>query len=387
MAPSILLLDCSEELRQRLERLGYAVQTGTVGFATGERNLPAQIYESDLIIYDPKKLFDDDLNRNISESDIDDETPEFPLSLLKDHFLRGATVLVFANKLSSDISDADQDTAYNWIPYMPRMEFTKDNQVYTQQLGHTNYDHFIPLQDVNGLQKPVLLKLKTHDSKERDFEYSQSHNFSVVPMFKNANNETLGVIQKIFEGHLIVVPTFKSNDDQVVTFLGRVLKLQGPEDPSKLYDFSSPEEIKALTEELDLIKQEESLKEAIQIAKENVETQKRVKIQTIESDQTAVLIRSYYATAVQQKDVALFFLFKITEAIENKYGSEKLAKQALSAVNREWNLIGTLANQSYGDMRHAPKPGEKIKEWKEEEIKSAYEAAVKIVKAYFATLF
>lgn len=388
MAHSILLLDCSDELKKGLEKLGYSVEAGTIGFATGVRNLPSQIYESNIIIYNPQKIFRTDLSRNISEEiDVEDETPEFPLSHLKDHFMRGAMILVFANKLDEDISHADQDTSYNWIPSMPRMDFTKDTKVGATRLEYTNYGHFSPLQELRDLETPVLLKLKTHDSKNPDFEETQTQHYATFPMFKNANGETLGIIQKVFDGHLIVLPTYKSNDDQIINFLSRVLKLKGPADSASLYDFVSPDELLAQESLIALETEENNLKDRVREAKESVETQRRLKIQTIESDETAILIKSYYATAIKQKDVALFFLFKITEAIENKFGSEKLAKQTLIEVNREWNLIGTLANESYGDMRHAPKPGEKIKEWKQEEIDSAYEAAVKIIKAYFKTLF
>jgi hypothetical protein len=38
-------------------------------------------------------------------------------------------------------------------------------------------------------------------------------------------------------------------------------------------------------------------------------------------------------------------------------------------------------------VRHAPKPGEKIKQWSDKEIKSCHDAAKKIIHAYFVTLF
>jgi hypothetical protein len=74
------------------------------------------------------------------------------------------------------------------------------------------------------------------------------------------------------------------------------------------------------------------------------------------------------------------------EALEKKYGQEKEAKRKLGC-NREWNLIGTVANASYADIRHAPKPGEKIKEWTQDEIDNCFKAAEKIIHAYLTTLF
>lgn len=46
-----------------------------------------------------------------------------------------------------------------------------------------------------------------------------------------------------------------------------------------------------------------------------------------------------------------------------------------------------LANESYRDARHAPKPTDIIKQWSEAEIEKCFEDTEKVVMGYFATLF
>jgi len=53
MKPSILLLDCRPELEEALKKQGYDVMSGKSGFVKGTRVLPCQIYERNIIIFDP----------------------------------------------------------------------------------------------------------------------------------------------------------------------------------------------------------------------------------------------------------------------------------------------------------------------------------------------
>ncbi len=48
----VLLLDCSEQMRERIEALGHDVKVGRTGFADGIRELPCHPYNTDVIIYD-----------------------------------------------------------------------------------------------------------------------------------------------------------------------------------------------------------------------------------------------------------------------------------------------------------------------------------------------
>ena len=150
--------------------------------------------------------------------------------------------------------------------------------------------------------------------------------------------------------------------------------------------FLSPQET-ALQEKIKHIENKiNELDEALKGAKEKLTTARLDKIQTIKRDETATLILNYYDLATQQEDVALFYLYKVIEALEKKYSGESKAKNTLGC-NAEWNLIGKLANASYADIRHAPKPGEKIKGWSQEEIERCFKAAERIIHTYFATLF
>ena len=79
-------------------------------------------------------------------------------------------------------------------------------------------------------------------------------------------------------------------------------------------------------------------------------------------------------------------MYKVIETLEHRFGNEKAAKAKLNK-NTEWNLIGRTANASYGDVRHAPRPGEVIKQWTKDEIAECFAAAERIIAAYFSTLF
>jgi hypothetical protein len=53
----------------------------------------------------------------------------------------------------------------------------------------------------------------------------------------------------------------------------------------------------------------------------------------------------------------------------------------------EWRHVKRSANQSYADIRHAPKPGDVIKQWTNEDIKKCFEDTDKVILSYFGTLF
>jgi hypothetical protein len=116
--------------------------------------------------------------------------------------------------------------------------------------------------------------------------------------------------------------------------------------------------------------------------KQKLVEESRKKIQIIKSDETAILVENYFDMALQDDDSALFYLFKVIEAIHNKFGNEKEAKSKLGC-NAEFNIIGKVSNESYRDIRHAPKPGEKIKEPTDEETKQCIEGARRIIIKYF----
>jgi hypothetical protein len=381
MTPSILLLDCTSTLTEKFKRQGFDVTSGTIGFCSGSRQLPSQVYEKNIFIYDPHYFSPKETGGYIGIGEIKDYTPEFSLAYLQDHILRGATFLIFVNRIADD--PEKQNGAYGWIPFMPRIHFTKDNQPLSVRIEEdSNYKYLAPIVLQNELKTPVLQKIQAPRPAEHTYPSD------VVPLFFNKNYDVLGVFIKRGDGELIILPEYKFNEEVINIFLNRVMpKLYTLETRINLIDkYFSPEESGVFSE---IQKIENTLKElnnTLAEAKERLTTANRNKVNIIKNDETAVLILNYYGLATQQEDVALFYLYKVVEALENKYGGEKDAKNVLGC-NTEWNLIGRLANESYSDIRHAPKPGEKIKEWNQKEIKDCFSAAEKIITAYLSTLF
>lgn len=377
MIPSILLLDCSSTLVEKLKRQGFDVNAGTIGFCTGIRHLPCQVYERDVIIYNPSSVACGKGGHGyISNDDISDVTPEYDLSHLHDHIRRGATILVFVNHVAKNL--VTQNQAYEWVPLMPQIERTKDERIHTYPLVQGNYKFLAPIVSETYVKKPVLQKLITRVPSVGHY----------IPLLKNLNNATLGVLAEQGKGRVIVIPECQSNEDVINTFLNRVIpKLYDLEVRTSLINkFVSPEEGIAQDAIQKTNKQIQQLSEAIEVENENLNAARRKKIQTVEKDETAARILNYHTLATQQEDVALFYLYKVIEVLERKFGGEKEAKRKLGC-NTEWNLIGTVANASYADIRHAPKPGEKIKEWTQDEIDNCFNAAEKIIHAYLTTLF
>ncbi len=378
---SILLLDCSKELAEKLKRQGFDVSSGTIGFCDKKRQLPSQVYEKDIFIYNPRSFKKDKHGFYIESDDIEDLTPEYSLHYLSEHIERGATFLIFINHVSDDIEK--QNEAYDWIPFMPEAYFTKDHQpIATRVSKDLNYNYLAPIVLLKNLRIPVLQKISP--PKQKQYTYTPD----VFHLFFNRNYEILGVFIKRGLGQLIILPEYQNNEEIVGIFLNRVMpKIYSRETKINLIDqFLSPEELTISNEvrEAECVIQEAN--ETLEVAKEKLASANRNKIQVIKNDETAVLILNYYDLATQQEDVALFYLYKIIEALEKKYGSEKEAKSIL-ICNKEWNLIGKVANVSYADIRHAPKPGEKIREWTEEEIKNCFTDAEKIINIYLSTLF
>jgi hypothetical protein len=111
----ILLLDCSDSLKEKLQREGFDVEAGTVGFCTGVRKLPSQVYEKAVFFCDPTSIPTDKVFR--TEDTIKDETPQFDLAHLESRINAGGTFVAFLNPLSGNIGI--QQRFYGWIPWMP----------------------------------------------------------------------------------------------------------------------------------------------------------------------------------------------------------------------------------------------------------------------------
>lgn len=377
MTPSILLLDCSGKLTEKLKYQGFDVDSGTIGFCNRIRHLPCQVYEKDILIYNPS-FFASGGNGYIVVDDIQVVTPEYSLTHLRNHILRGATLLIFINHVAVDLRK--QNEAYSWIPFMPEIFSTKDLQPIVAIIGDDSYCNFLtPIVSKVDLKTPGLQKIGQPDP------YFGGTN---VDLFLNRNDEVLGCFLIRGKGKLIILPEYQFNEEIINTFLHRVIpKLYNLETRINLIDqFLSPGEIVALEGIKKIEENRKELNETLGITKGKLTSAKLNKIQTIKKDETAILILNYYDLATQQDDVALFYLYKVIEALEKKYNGEKKARSTLGC-NTEWNLIGKAANTSYADIRHAPKPGEKIKEWSQEEIKECFSATEKIINSYLSTLF
>ena len=376
MHPHILLLDCSKNIYTRLKQQGYNVDEGSIGFRNGIYKLPCPIYECDIFIYNPKsikKIGDCCL----SKEDVNNKTPEFSSSVLNNHIYRGGIILTFINNIADNLSTLNE--VYNWIPKMSNIQSTKDFQPVSYLLKNEN-KCFSPIIDTTQLKIPIMLGM--------EFPSDLGLNKNNVPLFGNRNETILSGVIKYGKGHIVILPEYKNNEEIINTFINRVVPkiLNLDSNINIISQFLSPQEKK---ESINFHQAEENINKAeqeMEKARENFCRANREKINVIHADETAVLVINYYDLALQQEDVSLFYLYKIIEVLKNKYGSEDEAKSILKN-NKEWNEIKKTANVSYRDIRHAPKPGEKIKEWTQEDIDGCFKAAFRIIGSYLETIF
>ncbi len=384
---TILLLDCSESLKNKLESQGFNVESGTVGCCTGVRKLPSQVYEKNLFIYNPESCSEGEeyLGKSVlTKSDaIKDLTPEYDLRHLEASIRDGGIFLSFVNGLSGVIEK--QNRIYQWIPFMPLIEFTSDKIAYGNPLSqYPDYkvDYLLPIITTANLSYPVTQKLKPPKAVAYPGECD------VFNLFQNGRGDCLGVM--IFRGHggLIVLPKFQSNEDVIDTFLHRVIpKIFDMETRDKLTGlFKSNAELAAQEELGQLLNIEEQVRKKQESARVALASATRQKLKTLEADVTAKQIQVYYDHALKQDDAALYFLYKIIEAIENKFGGEAAGINAVGE-REAWKAVKRLANESYRDARHAPKPGDVIKKWSTAELKQSIQDAKRVALAYFSTLF
>jgi hypothetical protein len=380
----ILLLDCSESIEQSLKAQGFDVEAGTVGFCTGVRKLPSQVYEKEIFIYNPTSIatYDaGDVSIYVDEGDIEDSTPEYSLSHLGSRIKAGATMLVFVNRLSKHIEA--QKRPYSWIPFMPSMQFTSDKTIYTNRFDehpHWKQKAFLPIVTTQDLDLPVLQKIQPPQP--------QPYTDDVFPLFWNGNRETLGVLILRGSGRLIVLPKFLSNDSVIETFLHRVVpSIHDTQTRIGLVEmFRSPEQLKCIEDLGGLTQAAKEIAVREEAARIRLATATREKSNIIKADETAKQIITYHTEARRQPEVALFYLYKIIESVEHRFGGEAAGMAAVGEATA-WKSVKRLANESYRDARHAPKPSDIIKKWSEAEIKKCFVDTEKVIVAYFATLF
>jgi hypothetical protein len=380
----ILLLDCSASLEQKLKSQGFDVESGTVGLCTGIRRLPSQVYEKDVFVYNPSSIAttaSKDSQFVITDSEVTDATPQYSLKHLQSRIEAGATFLVFVNKLSG-VSPV-QAMLYKWIPFMPSLESTNDNVVTANSFSgypDSEWKLLSPVVTKGDVALPVLQTVQP--PKAQDFPRD------VYWLFWNGNGDPLGVLILRGRGRLIVLPRFQSNDSVIETFLHRVVpKIYEMKARTGLDEvFTSPAERASEAELKELHDIGEKIRKREEVARVQLATAAREKSNAIHADPTAKQVMTYYTEARRQPEMALFFLYKIIESIEHKFGGEKEGIAAVGA-GAEWKSVKRLANESYRDARHAPKPADVIKPWSETEIRKCFEDTEKVVMAYFATLF
>jgi hypothetical protein len=272
---------------------------------------------------------------------------------------------------------------YSWVPFMPAIQFTKDKRIGSNHFSDypDNQCRFLaPVVDANEVEIPVLQKLVT--------PAPQHYPRDIFTLFGNENGEKLGVLIVRGRGSLVVLPRFKSNEETISTFIQRVLpKMYESESRIGLIDkYISPNERDAHAQVTQFEAELATIEEGLEQKRVMLAAAKREKENVIHRDPTAQQILIYYDTALRQDDVALFYLYKAIELIENNHGGESGAIRKFG-VGAEWKFLKKVANASYADIRHAPKPADVIQKWTDEDIRACFDACEKIVLAYFKSLF
>lgn len=379
MQPSVLLLDCEEELSESLSLLGYEVDAGTMGYATGERYLPCQIYEKNIIIYAPT-FGADAVKENVA---VKNRTPEYACTekIVLEHLQRRkTTLLVF---IDPSLPPYLKNRAFSWIPLMPKLHKTRDTKI-RQHVAYS-VEELKPVIDTEEVRIPVEYTIGTDAEVFTDNRYQ----LPTYNVYSNHAGEALGSVIKLRDGgRIIVLPSYKKNAAVIKNFMQRVVP--------KIYDldsyqgmissYTSPEENR-IAQELEKYQSEQSsLEETIENTRKDLAAAKLNKAQVVQADETASTILAYFNRAIQNTEDAIFYLYKVTEYLQNQMGGEKVAKEKLGCAEA-WNIIGRCANESYRDGRHAPKPEDKVEKLTEEEEKACFTSAVIVIHAYLDFLF
>lgn len=380
MFTTILLLDCSDALKVRLEGLGYDVKTGTSGYITGMRTLPCPVYECDLIVYNPTCQ---PTKVTISAKEgppTDTPVLDFSRDTLAKHALGGGHWLVFVNKLS-EIEDIQQ-FAYSFVPGLPRPYFTQDSRfTLSKQLRDEKYmEKYLPLfRSPKSLKITTPIRIKLPGDKWENF----------TPFLVNARGEELAGRTWGNSGTVTCLPTFDNNEEAVLVYLDHVFpKLSNSASRQGIEEFFlSPRELALVDEEVKITKEFTALEGGFHDTKREMAVERKAKLDKIRADETATRLLEFYRVAQEDPTDPWVPLFKIVETISHKFGGEAEGKAALVVCNAEWNLLKRLSNESERNTRHAVRPGEMERPVTNDEIRQSFEAAKKMTCAYFWTLF
>lgn len=380
----ILLLDCSSRIKKSLQQKGFIVTSGSQGFSTGIREIPVPYYEQDLIVYDlknisaakPHKAVEREGTFYIPGITTNSQRPEG-----KDihDFLRfGGILLVFANDIDDDIQRTQ--AYYSWIPNMPHIFPTNDSIL--SKGRDTDEPEYKPYSSIFRYFKPKI-------PVKRRLAYPDS--------FRAANNYLENVRGDILsanrrydydKGVVLILPQYDSNDDVIMHFCTYVFPLLvdfKPDLPSYL-KVGKSQKIQELEEKISKQKDtiDRELATSDELQSQLNDTLNKTE-QAFSTDETAVLIRGYLETVVEDKEVSWFYAYKIIERLYKHYGSEIKTKETLG-LREEFNFIKDISNKSGRDTRHPPRPGENPNPPSDEENERISNDSIAIVSKYLESI-
>lgn len=378
----ILLLDCNQALGSLLKKKGFEVSLGSMGFNDGKRNFPVALYEQNIIFYNPQKIsflktrsVVEDKGRYYIRGVIN-ETPEVRTSDIKDFFKNSGMLVVFFNP--HDVDSQKEQALYSWIPKIPLLLRTKDRE-FKKTLDFENEDH-IPFRSLFRDFSPSL-------PIQRCTNYIEEFTYPNI-FLRNARGDTLASSYKVDNGVVVVLPVFPSNNEvmeHIVTHTYPKLFNVEPDLPNYLSLKKSPKLI-SLEKELADCK-EEIRKITLKIGKLNeqvIQENNRIE-KIIKQDSAAVKTIGYLEDMMDDPSQSWYPAFKITETLFDHFGGESATKSAIDN-NTKFNFIRKIANESFRDTRHSPKPGEVVSPPTDEEIKKIVKYSLALVKTYLEYL-
>ncbi len=384
MKPGVLCLDTSPAIARAIRKFGWEVDEGTLGFCTGARRLPCQIYDKDVFVYCPSI----EAGKRVATSgEFMDETPHFWLGEIATHLPRGGVLVAFLNNL--DLDAGRQREAYSWIPAIPGLSPAMDTQVEaaTAPPGPSViYKSGAPSPE--DFQRLVLTVVRPEHLRLPVRHIIESSPYSAHPLFVNRNNQTLGLVYHQTGGRIVLLPECTEPERVLINFFLRVLPKIYPTQPdSTLVDrFVSPEERSRLAEAATARTELDRLQGDLESATAAANEARTRKVQRIESDEVSRQLLRYHETAKRHEEHAIFYWYKAFEFLEKALGGEKEAIRLLDCPGA-WRILNETANASYNDLRHAPDPGEKIREITPEEAARCLQAAEVVFLKYFDRLF
>jgi len=368
MPLNILLLDCSEEIKRRVEQAGFCVDSGSVGYCDGVQRLPGPIYDYEVIIYNPTRYGIDQVPVAVSalgdypQPRISNATPIYELGVISTHIRRRVIMLAFVNLVVDDIGRLNE--VYSWIPEMPRILQTHDQIVRANSAGYLDLIIY-----PEELKLPVRTKVmaQRYPGQQRT-TWERSY-----PLLTNKNKEALGLLltwePSRSSAMLFVLPTYKSNDEICMRFLTRVVPklFEGEAVKSPKEQFKSPAEMEEEGRLAEIASTQERLDQEREEVLARLAAARRHKVQQIDSDETAKWLFIHYERAVRETEDAYVHIYKLRETLKDKFGGEDEAIRAIGCKTA-WEEIGRLTNAKEKDARHAPRAGEKLVQWSEGKV-------------------